>query len=178
MKSFPNLDYRHLFIALGFGAISTLVAVWGELGLMSDTAPLALPFTDTDSTPIAILTAVLIAPFVEELAKPLGLYFLHYEERPNLELKEWALLGAFAGLGFAIIENFLYAGSVGGAGAEASVLLMLLRFMLPLHIMASAISGYGFGLWTKTKNAKYFIYCLFAAMLLHGLFNLAATLVG
>ena len=178
MKSLPNLDYRHIAIALGFGALSTLLAAWGEMGLMSDTMPLTLPFTAEDSTPMMILMAVLIAPFVEELAKPLGLYFLQAEEKPNLTLKEWAFLGAMAGLGFAIVENFLYAGNVSSAGAETSGMLMLLRFMLPLHMMASAISGYGFGLWAKTKNAKYFIYCLLAAMILHGLYNLAATMVG
>ncbi len=178
MKSFPNLDYRHMAIALGFGALSTLLATWGEMGLMADTAPLFIPFSTDDPTPIMILMAVLIAPFVEELAKPLGLYFLQAEEKPNLTLKEWAFLGALAGLGFAIVENFLYAGTVGSSGAEASAMLMILRFMLPLHMMASAISGYGFGLWAKTKNVKYFIYCLLAAMVLHGLYNLAATLVG
>ena len=178
MKSFPNLNSRHIAIALGFGALSTLVALWGEMGLMADTVTLVLPFTAQDSTPVMILMAVLIAPFVEELAKPLGLYFLQAEEKPNLTLKEWTFLGAMAGLGFAIVENFMYAGNVSGSGAEASAMLMVLRFMLPLHIMASAISGYGFGLWVKTKNAKYFIYCLLAAMILHGLYNLAATLVG
>ena len=178
MKSLPNIDYRHMAMALGFGALSTLLAFWGEMGLMADTTPLMQPFADADSTPAMILMTVLIAPFVEELAKPLGLYFLQAEEKPNLTLKEWAFLGALAGLGFAIVENFLYAGTVGGSGPEASAMLMILRFMLPLHMMASAISGYGFGLWAKTKNAKYFIYCLLAAMILHGLFNLAATLVG
>ena len=178
MKSLPNLNYRYLAIALGFGAISTLLAGWGEMGLIMDAEPLAIPLVDADSTPAMILVAVLIAPFVEELAKPLGLYFLQYEEKPDLTLKEWTLLGALAGLGFAIIENFLYAGNVASGGMEASASLMLLRFMLPLHMMASAISGYGFGLWVKTKNAYYFIYCLIAAMVLHGLYNLAATLVG
>lgn len=177
MKSLPNLNYKHLTMALGFGAVSTLLASWGELGLMQDTAPLVFPITE-NPTPTMILMAVLIAPFVEEMAKPLGLYLLQAEEKPNLELKEWALLGAMAGLGFAIIENFMYAGSVGTAGTDAAAMLMLLRFMLPLHIISSAISGFGFGLWAKTGNARYFIYCLLTAMILHGLFNLAATLVG
>jgi len=178
MKSLQNLDYRYLAIALGFGAFSTLIASWGELGLMADTAPLLLPFAADDSAPLVILMAVLVAPFVEELAKPIGLYFLQAEEKPCFTLQQWAFLGAMAGLGFAIVENFLYAGTLGAGGSEAAAQLMLLRFMLPLHMMASAISGYGFGLWMKTKDARYFIYCLFGAMLLHGLFNLAATVVG
>ena len=177
-KFLPNLNSKHIAIALGFGALSTLIASWGELGLMVDTTPLLLPFLNEDPTPMAILMAVLIAPFVEELAKPLGLYFIAAEERPNLTLKEWAFLGAMAGLGFAIVENALYAGTISGSGTEAAGLLLLLRFLLPLHMIASAISGWGFGLWVKTRNAKYFIICLLVAMILHGLFNLAATVVG
>jgi len=178
MKSLPNITPRAIAIAIGFGALSTLLAMWGEMGLMADTVPLVLPFTSDDPTPLMILMAVLIAPFVEELAKPLGLYFMQAEEKPNFTLKEWAFLGAMGGLGFAIIENFLYSGTIASAGAEASAMLMLLRFMLPLHMIASAISGFGLGLWVKTKNAKYFIWGLLAAMILHGLFNLAATFVG
>lgn len=178
MESLPNLGYKHLAVAIGFGAVSALVASWAELGLVLNSFPPQLLPGTGGQTPVMILTAVLIAPFVEELAKPLGLYILQAEERPELTLKEWAFLGAMAGLGFAIIENFMYAGSVGAAGTDAAAMLMLLRFLLPLHMMASSITGFGFGLWAKTRNAKYFIYCLFAAMLLHGLFNLAASFVG
>ncbi len=178
MKSLPNLNSKYIAIALGFGALSTLLASWGEMGLMADTLPILMPFTSGDSTPVAILMAVLIAPFVEELAKPIGLYLINAEEKPNLELKEWAFLGAMAGLGFAIVENILYGSMVVEFGVETAGWLIFLRFLLPLHMIASAISGFGFGLWVKTKNAKYFIICLLIAMILHGLFNLAATMVG
>ncbi|MCK5024159.1 MAG: PrsW family intramembrane metalloprotease [Thermoplasmata archaeon] len=178
MKSLPNLNHKYIAIALGFGALSTLLATWGEMGLMSDTLPILMPFTPRDSTPITILMAVLIAPFVEELAKPLGLYLINAEEKPNFTLKEWAFLGAMTGLGFAIVENILYGSTVADSGMETAGWLIFLRFLLPLHMIASAISGFGFGLWVKTKNAKYFIICLLIAMVLHGLFNLAATVIG
>ena len=178
MKSLPNLNSKYIAIAFGFGALSTLLAMLGELGLMADTVPLFMPFGSDDPTSLAILMAVLIAPFVEELAKPIGLYLINAEEKPNFELKEWAFLGAMAGLGFAIVENILYGSNVANFGMETTGWLLLLRFLLPLHMIASAISGFGFGLWVKTKNAKYFIICLLIAMILHGLFNLAATVVG
>ena len=177
MKSMPNLTSKHVAIALGFGALSTLIASWGELGFMMDIGQLPSTFIENPD-PVTILLAVIIAPFVEELAKPLGLYFLRYEEKPNLNLQEWALLGALAGLGFAIVENVMYASGVLQYGNEAAAMLLLLRFMLPLHMIASAVTGYGFGLWVKTKNTKYFAGCLAVAMLLHGLFNLAASVVG
>jgi RsiW-degrading membrane proteinase PrsW (M82 family) len=125
-----------------------------------------------------ILAAVFIAPIVEELAKPLGLYFIQGEEKPNFSLQEWAFLGAMAGFGFAVLENVLYASMMSPYGFEATLTLLFLRFMLPLHMLASAIVGFGFGLWVKTRKAKYFITCLAFAMLLHGAFNLAALFVG
>jgi len=178
MATFPNLNSKHVAIAFGFGAISTLIASWASLGLMLDILPVTLPTSSGESTIAAILMAVIVAPFIEEMAKPIGLYFMHAEEKPALELKEWAFLGAMAGLGFAIVENFLYAATVMSYGTEVSLWLLGLRFLLPLHMIATAISGFGFGLWVKTRNAKYFAACIFVSMMLHGSFNLAASLVG
>ncbi len=177
MRSLPNIRARHIFIVFGFGALSGLVASWAELGLLYNSVPFLTPFV-TEPTVIMILAAVFIAPIVEELAKPLGLYFIQGEEKPNFALQEWAFLGAIAGFGFAVLENILYASVMGTYGPEASISLLVLRFMLPLHMIASAIVGYGFGLWVKTGKGKYFILCLLTAMLLHGAFNLAALFVG
>ncbi|MDO9537430.1 MAG: PrsW family glutamic-type intramembrane protease [Thermoplasmata archaeon] len=178
MVAFPSLKPRHVLIAFGFGALSTLLASWGEIGLAFNAFPLLMPNSMDESTWAMILLAVVIAPFVEELAKPLGLYFIHSEEKADLELKEWAFLGAMAGLGFAVVENLMYAFGVIDFGTETSIWLLGLRFLLPLHMIASAISGYGIGLWVKTGKAKYFVACIAVSMLLHGAFNLAATLVG
>jgi RsiW-degrading membrane proteinase PrsW (M82 family) len=178
MAAFPNLTSRHVFMAFGFGAISTLIASWASLGLMLGTLPVTLPTSLQETTIATILMAVIVAPFIEEMAKPIGLYFLQAEEKPSFELKEWAFLGAMAGFGFAVVENFLYAATVMSYGTDASLWLLGLRFLLPLHVIATAISGFGFGLWVKTRNAKYFAACIFVSMLLHGLFNLAASLVG
>ena len=178
MAAYPNLKTRHLLMAFGFGAISTLVASWVSLGMMLGTFPVTLPTSLQEASAVSLLMAVIVAPFVEEMAKPIGLYFLQAEEKPALELKEWALLGAMAGFGFAVVENFLYAATVLSSGTEVSLWLLGLRFLLPLHVIATAISGFGFGLWAKTRNAKYFAACIFVSMLLHASFNLAASLVG
>ncbi|MFO7618604.1 MAG: PrsW family glutamic-type intramembrane protease [Thermoplasmata archaeon] len=176
--AFPRLKTVHIVMAFGLGALSTLVASWASLGLMLDASPVLLPFTLDDGSALTLLMAVIVAPFIEELAKPIGLYLLHAEEKPDFELKEWAFLGAMAGLGFAVVENFLYAAMMLSYGTEVSIWLLGLRFLLPLHMVATAIAGFGFGLWAKTGKGKYFAGCLFISMLLHGLYNLAATVVG
>ncbi len=164
----------YIFAAFGLGVLSALIAGWGELGLTLNT----LPYLLTEPTAAMLFLAVFVAPLVEELAKPLGLYLIHGEERPNLTVQQWTVLGAVAGFGFMVIENIMYAASTGFVDAEAGWLLLGLRFMLPLHIIASALAGFGFGLWAKTSNAKYFFVCIWGAMLLHALFNLAAMVVG
>jgi hypothetical protein len=61
---------------------------------------------------------------------------------------------------------------------DVSMWLLALRFLLPLHLAATAISSFGLGLWAKTGQGKYFAACIAVSMLLHGLYNLAATVVG
>ena len=178
MVFLPGVKAKHVLIAFGFGALSTLVASWASLALMLRTYPVILPTSIPDTSIVMLLMAVIVAPFIEELAKPIGLYFMRAEEKPELELKEWAFLGAMAGLGFAIVENILYASSMLVYGTEPAIWLLGLRFLLPLHMIATAISGFGVGLWVKTGKTKYFAGCIFVSMLLHGAFNLAASLVG
>lgn len=178
MGSFERIRARHVLIAFGLGALSGLIASWGELGLMFSSSPMLGVYLFVEPTAIMILTVVFIAPIVEEMAKPLGVFLIQGEEKPTLALEEWAMLGAIAGFGFAVLENILYALTVSYSGTETSIALLLLRFLLPLHMMASAISCFGFGMWVKTRNGKYFVICLVIAMLLHGAFNLAAILVG
>ncbi len=154
--------------------ISAFVAIWGEYGLMFNNFGVVF----LDPTALAVFSAVMVAPLVEELAKPLGLYIIQGEEEPKLSLQNWVLLGAISGLGFAVLENILYASSVMVYGTDIALSLLLLRFLLPLHMVASAITGLGFGLWIKTKNGFYFVICIFIAMLIHAMFNFSAIFVG
>ncbi len=169
-----KLPFRFIMTAFGLGAISGLIAGWGEMGLMFNN--MAIMFLEP--TLITVFMAVIIAPLVEEIAKPLGLYIIQGEEEPDLEIQDWIILGAVAGFGFAVLENILYAFNVLSFGPDIAASLLFLRFLLPLHMVASAIAGLGFVLWVKTKKGIYFIICLFVAMLIHALFNFTAIFVG
>ena len=74
MKSLPNLESKHIAIALGFGALSTLIASWGEMGLMMDTAPLLLPFLNEDPTPMAILISEAHSATVIDILVPYSVF--------------------------------------------------------------------------------------------------------
>lgn len=161
-----------LIRAFSLGAISGFIAGFAELGLSYPVTLVGL----SDQTLSVILMACVIAPLAEELAKPLGLYLLGKEEQPNIPIQHWVVLGMFAGLGFALIEDILYALNVITYGLEASMLLTVLRLFFPLHMIASAFVGFGYGLWYKTKKITYFMFFAVLAMVLHGLFNFLAVI--
>ena len=174
MGNVKKLPLSYLAIAFGLGAVSGLIAIWGEMGLMLNNFGINF----LEATAITVFSAVIVAPLVEELAKPLGIYLIQGDEEPDLTLQNWVVLGATGGLGFAVLENILYASNVLSFGSDVALSLLLLRFLLPLHMVASSITGLGFGLWVKTRKGIYFVICIFIAMLIHALFNFAAIFVG
>ncbi|MCK5038467.1 MAG: PrsW family intramembrane metalloprotease [Thermoplasmata archaeon] len=174
MGNVKKLPVSYLAIAFGLGAVAGFIAIWGEMGMMLNNFGIIF----LEPTAITVFSAVIVAPLVEELAKPLGIYMIQGDEEPDLSLQNWVVLGAMGGLGFAVLENILYASNVLSFGTDVALGLLLLRFLLPLHMIASAITGLGFGLWVKTRKGIYFVICIFIAMLIHGLFNFAAIFVG
>lgn len=130
-------------------------------------------------SPIAVFTAV---PMIEEAFKPTGLYLLlafrpHYLENPG----RTAALAAVAGLVFGIVESIVY---VLVYFPDKSAGFMVFRFTVTpaVHATCSYVFGWGINqrlkdsLWGKVPflsgSKRYFI----AAIVLHGLYNLGATI--
>jgi len=148
--------------------------------------PLYLSFRNFST--IGLLTAVVIAPFAEELTKPLGLR-LKRVDRELDELEDGLIYGAVAGLGFSATENLLYGFSflIRGESLDGyslgSFLFVFILFMCLrsfggclLHAAASAWTGYGIGKAVISKTSKlriipYFILACF----FHGLYNFLVT---
>ena len=173
-----KLKKSYLLISLGLGGIIGFLCAWVETFYMISTLPLF--FVTGDFTIITLIAACIIAPFVEELAKPLGIYLIKMEEKPLLSVKNWTILGTFAGLGFGLMENVVYTfNAFAAAGANAGLLLLLLRMLLclPLHMIATTISCFGFGLWANTGKIKYFIVYILISMLIHGSYNFIASII-
>ena len=97
---------RLVLIALAWGMFSTLPSsLLNDLGArVVDVDQNALFGNGTFGTPELILVSV-IAPFVEELLKPIGLVFVIKRLKTPYE---GVLYGVACGMGFAIIENMLY----------------------------------------------------------------------
>ena len=120
------------------------------------------------------MMVVIIAPFAEELAKPLGLIFTKHDIG---DISDGIILGATAGLGFAATENMLYELSALESGWEAFWVVALLRSVAAcaLHASATAVTGWGiarnqaFGSHWLTIIPFYLI-----AVIIHGLYNFLA----
>ena len=119
--------------------------------------------------------AVIVAPLVEELAKPLGLKLAEYD---IARIRDGVILGATAGLGFAATENLLYElNALDTGGWETFWATAILRSVAAcaLHASATAITGRGYALHSA-ENEHFLIIIPFyiGAVLLHALYNYLA----
>ena len=124
------------------------------------------------SDPITLITVCLVAPFVEEFAKALGVLRVRkFIDEPE----DGLVYGGSAGLGFAATENVLYGLVLLSESLEASLLLVAIRSVSSalLHATATASTGYGLArakVWGGTAIPFFLL-----AVLLHGSFNFLAS---
>ena len=168
------------FLWGAFGA--TLLALLIETFLFpfvpggADDAPIVPEGTDAAVVLGALsLTAVLVAPLVEELTKAMGMAWVRDDDP---EPEDGAIYGGMIGLGFAGTETALYisiAYFLGGIEVAAATALIRGIATVALHGAASAISGHGY--WESRHGGRRgaFLGALLVAMLFHGVYNALAS---
>lgn len=106
----------------------------------------------------------LLIPLVEELLKPLAVYFLL-----GRKLKPWEgfVLGATAGAGYALFENLTI-----GAVADSWTFVMISRLgTIAIHILTTGLVGWGLAsAWTERKYLRL-LGSFIGAVVLHGVWN-------
>lgn len=120
-----------------------------------------------------LIIACIIAPFTEELTKAFGILPLSSRAR---ELEDGLIFGAVVGLGFAATENFFYETSAyveGGAAFLIGTIVLRTFASALLHASASAVTGYG--MTAERFLGRSWVPYYLLAVLLHALFNLAAS---
>jgi RsiW-degrading membrane proteinase PrsW (M82 family) len=133
-----------------------------------------------------VLTAALVAPFVEESAKGLALLVLFWYFRAEFDnLRDGIIYGALVGLGFNIAETALYVmkGYVETGEAPLGIQLAVRFVFLGFngHLVFSALVGAGLGLARQTRRRWLRIvapvtgYAL--AVIAHGLSNSLGVIV-
>jgi RsiW-degrading membrane proteinase PrsW (M82 family) len=135
----------------------------------------------------AIAGACLSAPFVEEALKGLAVLGVFYFLRREFDgVVDGVIYATFAALGFAATENIIYYGNAVKADPHGRALAatFLLRGVLApwVHPLYTSMTGIGFGIARETSKTwlKWLapLGGAFAAMLLHCLWNTAATISG
>lgn len=127
---------------------------------------------------MSILLVAVFAPVGEEIVKVSPVLFVESERKLSFSPLGWMYLGIGSGLGFTIFENVLYVGQfISLYDWRAAGFLVLLRFLLPLHLLVTGIASYGVGAWKQTQERKY-ISLLLLAMLIHGMHNFLSVVLG
>ena len=167
-KADAGPSFSKILLMFGWGAIfAVIIAVILEL--------LIPGFSPRVYVSAAFFMAVIVAPFAEELAKPLGLKFASWD---IASIEDGIILGATAGLGFAATENLLYEYSAlieGGWGSFWATAVLRSIAACALHASATALTGRGYAralVHHKTWISIIPFYLL--AVFIHGLYNYLA----
>jgi RsiW-degrading membrane proteinase PrsW (M82 family) len=176
-ERFSREPYGRLLAIFFYGAIvSVLIAVVFEIILtiiFNQNLERVYEYLGENPSLSTIVLACVIAPFVEEAAKGVGIL---RAKRLLTELENGIVYGAAVGLGFAATENLLYenAALIEG-GAQAFIATAVIRSISSalLHATASSVLGLGIAR-KKLRMGGWSIYYL-AAVGMHSLFNFAAS---
>jgi RsiW-degrading membrane proteinase PrsW (M82 family) len=139
------------------------------------------------------LVAVIVAPFIEELTKALGPMILLWRRRHAISgMIDAIVYCGLSAIGFAMVENILYIGNQGYAqgaetagplaGAQYAVLIFFARIVMSgfAHPLFTSMTGIGLGIAARAASKGVRIAApiagLLVAMMLHGTWNLMATI--
>jgi RsiW-degrading membrane proteinase PrsW (M82 family) len=170
---------RLVLIALAWGMFSTLPAsLLNDLGARIVNVDQNALFGNGEfGTPELVLVSV-IAPFIEELLKPIGLIFVIKRLRTPYE---GVLYGVACGMGFAIIENMLYELFILiWYGSDAWTLNAFVRGIgsTVLHAVGPAAIGYAVAFSNQMQKPmrNYLILAYLFGFTMHALWNGFATM--
>jgi len=168
-EQYHREKWKPILLSFLWGAtIAILAALILEIILH---IPIVISFKEAGL--IAFLTAVLVAPFAEELTKPMILRY-HKIKKELDEPEDGLIYGAVAGLGFSATENLLYGLIALQESIEYFLFLILVRSIAGclLHASATAWTGYGYGQFILKKTSFFrVIPFLFLAIIIHSFYN-------
>ena len=161
-----------------WGAVS---GVFYALILNSLGGSIVFLYSGNDADLTFILTAIIVAPIVEEFVKPLVLFRNVSVKGEIDEVVDGIVYGAACGLGFGATENILYGLSEGAvsSGLLGVIIVVALRTVssILLHLTASSFTGYGISQYlVKGESFSVVVKYYLLAVLIHAAWNTAAVL--
>lgn len=115
-----------------------------------------------------LFSAFILVAFTEELVKYLALVVYPYRSRFFNEPLDGIVYATFIGMGFATLENVLYAYRY-----DMATTLVRALTAVPAHATFAAIMGYYIGKakFYPARRGRYLIKGLLMAIMLHGLYD-------
>ena len=161
--------WKPIIICFIWGAtIAVIAAIILELILHMSLVP-----SIDDPNLLSLIAVIVIAPFAEELTKPLALS-LKSIKKELVEIEDGLIYGAVAGLGFSATENLLYGAEFFSKGLLYFFILISIRSFggCLLHASATAWTGYGYGkaIMKHSSILKVIPYFILA-MIVHSFYN-------
>ena len=178
LDRFEAEPWSYLLLAFLWGALAATLP-----SLIFNTAAMSVVASSVDPTSAEVVTAVLVAPVVEETFKGLFLLVMFFFRRKHFNgLADGITYAGICAAGFAFTENILYlASAYSTLGGEGLALTFVARgLMSPFcHPMFTAMIGIGVGVAASTRSVATKVvapvagWC--AAVVLHALWNLSAV---
>lgn len=139
---------------------------------------ISLAISFDDGNILGLVTVIIIAPFAEELTKPLVLRTKTVKKELD-ELEDGLIYGAVAGLGFSATENLLYGWCFLSEGLFVFLVLIIIRSFggCLLHASATALTGYGYGKTIiRGKSILRVLPFFILAIFVHAFYNFLVSL--
>ncbi len=172
-EKYNREKWKPIILCFIWGAtIAVIAALILEMAL-----EISLAASIEDPYSISFLMVVLVAPFAEELTKPLALRIKTVRKELD-EPEDGLIYGAVAGLGFSATENLLYGWIFLTQGLMFFVFFMLIRSFggCLLHASATAWTGFGIGKTVMNKISVVNVVPFFLlAIFVHALYNFLLT---
>ncbi|MGW9631412.1 PrsW family intramembrane metalloprotease [Agromyces sp. NPDC055520] len=174
----PEPRWALWFAFLWGAAVSVAIALVVDLGVQ-----LALEFAEPGGAPDEALQAVVQAPFVEELAKGIGVLLIYAFSRSHFDGPvDGIVYAATVAAGFAFTENVLYFGTAlaeGGAQTLGATFVVRGLFSPFAHVLFTVCTGLAIGIGARRGGGAgvvgWFLAGLLGAVALHALWNGSLT---
>ncbi|SIO16858.1 PrsW family intramembrane metalloprotease [Agromyces cerinus] len=174
----PEPRWALWFAFLWGAAVSVAIALIVDLGVQ-----LAMAFAEPGGAPDEALQAVVQAPFVEEVAKGIGVLLIFAFSRSHFDGPVDGLVyAATVAAGFAFTENVLYFGEAfaeGGAETLGATFVVRGLFSPFAHVLFTACTGLAIGIGARRGGGAgvvgWFLLGLLGAIALHALWNGSLT---
>ena len=167
-------QWASIFICFFWGASLAIVAAF----ILEFGFTISLSASLQNAQTVSLLMVIVIAPIVEEFAKPLILGARSVRSQLT-ELEDGLIYGAVAGLGFSATENFIYGLDALNNDPGTFIILIALRSFgaCRLHASATALTGYGYGKTLLRRSSLLLVLPYYGlAIALHSFYNFAVSL--